>query len=408
MPGNQERRITLLGARLDDALQRCIGLASPYGTIRLFSPAQSHIREFLLYVNDNGSDRWRWVLTSIDSGTELSITRQHSVSWLTTRARRALTAGPELTRALDLLPRALNLKIAVIGGGTGLYTTLLGLHDRTWNLTAIVNGLRRKATRDPKDELGSLPPDDPSLCLVALAPASDETIALRGLLEHRMGGGHFRGTHFGPVLLEALAEIEGSMQAGLDVCTRLLGVHGRIVLAEDSGRNLADTPPAAIEAITQADMVVVAPGHVEADTLPILGRPQVAEAMRATRGIKVAITKIMTAEGDARDEPTTSHQLERIARRVPQSFDVVIANSASFTRRQLEAYAAVGARPVRPDTKETSLYAKLVVTDELVASGHLARHDPRRLGELLIEIGTKSVVAPRSPEGWVITGVGAA
>src|SRR5207249_3664787 len=142
-------------------------------------------------------------------------------------------------------------------------------------------------------------------------------------------------------------------------------------------------PRAVIEAITHADMVVVAPGNLEADTLPILGRPQIAEALRTTRGIKVAITKIMTAEGDATDDPTTSHQLERIAGGVPQSFDVVVANSASFTRRQLEAYAAVGAQPVRPDTEKTSLYAKLVVTDEIVASGHLARHDPNRLGELL-------------------------
>src|SRR2546423_4964202 len=120
MQGNYERLITLQGAGLDDALQRCIDLASPHGTIRLFSPAQRNIREFLLYVNDNESDRWRWVLRTIDSGTELSITRQPFVSWLSTLSRRALTAGPELTRALELLPRALNLKIAVIGGGTGL------------------------------------------------------------------------------------------------------------------------------------------------------------------------------------------------------------------------------------------------------------------------------------------------
>ena len=408
MQGPHERRIILQGARLDDALQRCLGLASPYGTIRLFSPANSNLREFLLFVNESSSDRWRWVLRSIDSGTELSITRPPSVSWLTTLGRRALTPGPELTRALELLPRALNLKIAVIGGGTGLFTTLLGLRDRTWNLTAIVNRLRPKPTRDPKDELGSLPPDDPSLCLVALAPPSAETTALRGLLEHQMGGGHFRGIHFGPLLLEALAEIEGSIQGGLDVCTKLLGVHGRIVLAENSVGTVEDAPPAAVQAITQADMVVVAPGNVEVDTLPILERPQIAEAMHATRGIKVAITKIMTAEGDATDQPTTSHQLERIASRVPNSFDVVVANSASFTRRQLEAYAAVGARPVRPDAEKTALYAKVVVTDEIVASGHLARHDPDRLGELLIEIGMKSVVAPRSPEGWLIRGVGAA
>ena len=392
MPGNHERRITLVGAALDDALHRCIVLASPYGTIRLFKPTNGHSREFLLYVNDSASDRWRWVLTSVDSGTDLSITRHLAVPWLTTRARRVANVGPELARALDLLPRALNLRIAVIGGGTGLYTTLRGLHDRTWNLTAIING-RRLTARDPKDELGSLPPDDASLCLVALAPASDETMALRSLLEHRMNNGEWRGAHFGSVLLEALAEILGSTQKGLDAGARLLGVHGRIVVANDSPPTADETNPPAAESIRQADMVVVAPGHVKADLLPVLTQPHIVDAMRATRGIKVAVTKIMTAEGDPDDEPTTSHQLKVITTCVPLSFDVVVANSAAFTRQQLQAYAAVGARPVRPDPDETSAFAGSVVTDELVAQGNLARHDPKRLGEMLIEVGTRSVLA---------------
>ena len=218
-------------------------------------------------------------------------------------------------------------------------------------------------------------------------------MALRGLLKHRMSDGHWRGTHFGPVLLEALAEIEGSKQAGLDAGTKLFGVHGRIVVANDSVRNPEDTAPAAAEAITQADMVVVAPGHAEADILPVLARPRIVDAMRATHGIKVVVTKIMTAESDPNDEPTTSHQLRALTTRVQLSFDFVVANSASFTRQQLQAYAAVGARPVRPDPDQTSAHAGMVVTEELVAPGHLARHEPRRLGETLIEVGTRSILA---------------
>ena len=393
MLGNQQRRITLLGAGLEDALQRCIVLASPYGTIRLFKPVNALTREFLLDVDDRGSDRWRWLLTSVDSGTDLAISRHLSMSWLAPPGRRVRGVGPDLARALDLLPRALNLKIAVVGGGTGLYTTLLGLRDRSWNLTAVTSGLRRGAPRDPKDQLGALPPDDPSLCLVALAPASDDNLALRTLLEHRMNEGHWRGSHFGPILLEALAEIQGSQQAGLDVGAKLLGVHGRIVLIEDSIVTPNSTAAAAIEAITDADMVVLAPGHLDADTMPVLARPGIADAMRASRGIKVAVTKIMTAERDPHDEPTTSHQLKAITSRVPLSFDYVVANSASFTRQQLEAYAAVGARPVRLDSEETAGYARVVVTEELAAIGHLARHDPKRLGDALIEIGTQSVLA---------------
>jgi 2-phospho-L-lactate transferase/gluconeogenesis factor (CofD/UPF0052 family) len=365
-------------------------LASPYGTIQLLRPANGRVREFLLDVNDSGSARWRWLLTSVESGTELSITRHLSVPWLPTWGQGLPGFGRELVRALDLLPRALNLKIAVLGGGTGLYTTLLGLRDRSWNLTAIISGLSQQIVRDPKDERGSLPPDDASLCLVALAPASDETMALRSLLEHRMHEGPWRGTHVGPVLLEALAETQGSMQGGLDAGTKLLGVHGRIVVADDIGR-------AAEEAILQADMVVVAPGHVAANA-PVMARPGVVKAMRATRSIKVVVTKIMTAEGDPGDEPTTSHQLQAITSLAPLSFDAVVANSPSFTRHQLAAYAAMGAHPVLPDRDRTSAYAATIVIDELVAPGHLARHDPKRLGDVLISVGTQLVLAAAESE----------
>jgi len=395
--GSHERHIRLLGARLEDALHRCMMLASPYGTIQLLRPANGRVREFLLDVNDSGSVRWRWLLTSVETGTQLSITRHLSVPWLPTWGQGSPRSGRELVRALDLLPRALNLKIAVLGGGTGLYTTLLGLRDRSWNLTAIISGLSQQIVRDPKDERGSLPPDDASLCLVALAPTSDETMALRSLLEHRMHGGRWRGTHVGPVLLEALAETQGSMQGGLDAGTKLLGVHGRIVVADDIGRASAGTVAAAEEAILQADMVVVAPGHVAANA-PVMARPGIVEAMRATRSTKLVVTKIMTAEGDPSDEPTTSYQLQAITSLAPLSFDAVVANSPSFTRQQLAAYAAVGARPVLPDRDRTSAYAATIVTEELVAPGHLARHDPKRLGDVLISVGTQLVLAAAESE----------
>src|SRR5207253_10623535 len=151
----------------------------------------------------------------------------------------------------------------------------------------------------------------------------------------------------------------------------------------------------AAESIMEADMLVVAPGHSGLDALSVLARPRIAQAVEATRGIKVVITKIMTAEGDPRDEPTTSYQLKTIKSLVPMACDVVVANSATFTRQQLDAYAAVGARPVLPDLDMTSAYATTVVTEGLVAPGHLARHDANRLAEVLVDIGTKAVISPR-------------
>jgi hypothetical protein len=105
------------------------------------------------------------------------------------------------------------------------------------------------------------------------------------------------------------------------------------------------------------------------------------------------VTKIMTAEGDPTDKPTTSHQLAAISAIAPIGFDAVLANSASFTRAQLDAYAAVGAHPVVPDPELTSRYARLVLTEKLVTPGQLARHDPKELAAALIGLGTDSFLA---------------
>jgi 2-phospho-L-lactate transferase/gluconeogenesis factor (CofD/UPF0052 family) len=384
-------RVAILGARLEDALHRCIQLASPHGTIVLRKPVDPGTREFILDLNQSGSHRLRWILKAVASGTELSVEPRSPGAWLPGRGL-AEVSDQDLERKLRLLPTALNLKIVALGGGTGLYTTLRGLRDRSWNLTAVVASTpRRGVPPDPKDELGLLPRDDASMCLVALAPASDDTMVLRALLEHRMHEGQWRGTHVGPVLLEALAEIRGSHQAALDAAGGLLGMRGRIVPAAggDSGVGVGT----AVEALMDANLVVIAPGRVDADLAPVLGLPGITQALQKTSAIKVAVTKIMTAEGDPTDEPTTSYQLRAISAAARVPFDIVLANSATFTRAQLDAYAAVGAHPVIPDAQATSHYARLVLTERLVAPGQLARHDPKELGEALIALGTDSFLA---------------
>jgi 2-phospho-L-lactate transferase/gluconeogenesis factor (CofD/UPF0052 family) len=379
------RPAVILSAGLEPALHRCIMLASPFGTIRLLRPAVPAIREFFLELDQPGSPRLRWTLRAVDAGTELVIARSASITQLAGLGRGF---NAELDHLLRRLTQAVNMKIAVIGGGTGLYTTLLGLRDRSWSLTAIISGLPRAVlARDPEDQLGSLPRDDASLSLVALAPTVQENVVLRSLLAHRMESQGWRGAHFGAGLLQALEETRGSRQAALDAAGQLLGIHGRIAIALGGGAAHAiPRSESAVEAIAGADMIVVAPGHLALDLMPVLCCPGVIGALQQSAAVKVVVTKIMTAE-DAGDAATTSQQVRALAALTGCPFDVVVANHGSFSSNQLRRYAAAGARPVVPDVEATSLRAHQVVTESLAAPGDLARHDPERLGECLLEVG---------------------
>jgi 2-phospho-L-lactate transferase/gluconeogenesis factor (CofD/UPF0052 family) len=348
------------------------------------------VREFFLELDQPGSAKLRWTLRAVNGMTELVIARPPAMAQLASFARRGSDFSAQLDRLLALLGHAVNMKIVVIGGGTGLYTTLLGLRDRSWSLTAAISGLPRAVlARDPRDQLGSLPRDDASLALVALTPSVEENVVLRSLLAHRMETRGWRGAHFGAAVLQALEETRGSRQAALDAAGQLLGVRGRIAIALD-GAGVRSIPhrETAIEAIAAADMVVVAPGHLELDLMPVLCCPGINTALQRSNAVKVVVTKIMTAE-DKDEEATTSHQVRALSTLTGCDFDAVVANQGSFTPSQLRRYAAAGARPVVADPEPTTMRARQLVTERLSAPGDLARHDPERLGECLLELGAQ-------------------
>jgi 2-phospho-L-lactate transferase/gluconeogenesis factor (CofD/UPF0052 family) len=374
---------TVLPTSLDQALHRCITLASRFGTIRLTRPDDPDRRQFFLDL-DEGSARLMWTLRKVSAGTELSVRRPPTIAGFANLARRGSTAGRQLDRRLQLLPHIASLKIAVVGGGTGLYTALVGLRDRTWSLTAVISGLPKTTrARDPKDHLGSLPRDDADLGLVALTPSLEENLTLRRLLSHRMENSSMRGAHFGVALLAALEEIQGSRQGALDTAVELLGIRGRIVLALEGA--------SAVAALSDADMIVIAPGLLEIDLLPVLCCPGVIAAIRGSTALKVMVTTIMTAE-DSHIVPTTSRQVAPLATLTGLTFDVVLSNSGSFTPGQLRAYAARGAHPIQPDLEATLSYTKRLMTEDVAARGDLARHDPEQLGESLVELGAQSLL----------------
>jgi len=356
--------------------------------------SRASVREFVLELDGN-LRRYRWTLSEHATGTELVVTRHARLGLPHVLGRRGIATGFELGHRLDILPHLLNMRIVVIGGGTGLYTTLKGLRDRTSSLTALIAGLTSTGPYR-QDELGALPRDDASLCLLALAARGREVVVLRDLLEHRLERAQFYGARFGTLLLEALCEMHQSTQGALDEASMLLGAAGRVMVARDGARTGAgdgQLSPSAAKAIGDADLTVIAPGHFEEEIRPVLGIPGVIEGLSRSHAPTVAVTKVMTGENDG-SPATTSHEVAQLTELAPGVIDVVLANEPAFTTRQLQAYAATGARPIRPDVEQTTRLVSRVRQERLTIQGDLARHDAALLGEHLIEIGAEALTAP--------------
>ncbi|NCU39136.1 YvcK family protein, partial [Candidatus Saccharibacteria bacterium] len=104
-----------------------------------------------------------------------------------------------------------DIKIAVIGGGTGSFTLLSELKNRTEAIAALVNMADDGgSTGVLRDELGALPPGDIRQCLVALSDSPE----LRDLFNYRFDEGTFKGHAFGNIFLSALEKMTGDFAKG--------------------------------------------------------------------------------------------------------------------------------------------------------------------------------------------------
>ena len=118
-------------------------------------------------------------------------------------------------------------KIVAIGGGTGLSTMLRGLKKYTKNLTAIVtvaddgggSGMLRR-------DIGMPPPGDIRHCMESLA--NTEPIMER-LLTYRFSDGVLAGQSFGNLILAALNGVTGSFEEAVRQMSQVLAITGQVI-----------------------------------------------------------------------------------------------------------------------------------------------------------------------------------
>ena len=275
-----------------------------------------------------------------------------------------------------------DIKIAVLGGGTGSFTLLSALKSHTKQLAAIVNMVDDGgSTGVLRDELGTLPPGDVRQCLVALSESSK----VRDLFNYRFEEGTFGGHSFGNILLTALQKVTGSFSEAIETASDILRVNGTVIPATlddvrlkmewpeasiilngervidadyfkyDPRRAilslvpLATTNPMALAAIEQADMVVIAPGDLYTSLGPLLIIDGIAEALKKTKATCVYVSNLVTKHGQTTGFTVSNHASE-IERFVGAPFlDFVLYNEQTPTKAIAHKYKQEGAFLVKVD-----------------------------------------------------------
>ncbi len=327
-------------------------------------------------------------------------------------------------------------RVVAIGGGTGLSTLLRGLKEHTSNLTAVVTVADDGGSSGVlRTQLGIPAVGDIRNCIVALADAEP---LMGRLLQYRFPGvspafdadrsvalspgpasrdpetppAGLGGHAVGNLLLAALVQLEqGDFEQAVREMNRVLAVRGRVVPATgtvvslcarlDDGTEVAgqsriaktnrvdrvwvtpeDVQPTgdALQAIADAELIVIGPGSLFTSLLPALVVPGIREAIAASGALVVFVCNVATQPGETGGFDLADH-VDALARHGAAHLpDIVLANN------RFDAHAPSGwlGQPVKLRWPSARSPGTRLVLDELVDPDNAHHHDPARLATAVI------------------------
>lgn len=330
--------------------------------------------------------------------------------------------------------RSRGVKVVAIGGGTGLPAVLRSLKAFTSNITAVVTvaddgGSSGRLRRD----LGVLPPGDLRNNIAALA---DDESLMTQLFQYRFNKGDLGGHSFGNLFITALSGVTGSLESALIETERVLNIQGRVlpatmndvqlvadVLVPGSERAVTvrgesriteaggqiqqmylhprdvEAYSGSVDAILNADIVVMGPGSLFTSIIPNILVPSIGEALRATKAYKIYVCNIATQPGET-DEFTVADHVLALEKHLGRGvFQLVLANNAYPMENAGEFTHYV--TPV-PDHHEVLQRYEIRYVD-LVDNERPWRHDPQKLAVAILSFGHAERSGSPAPDADRIT-----
>ena len=307
-------------------------------------------------------------------------------------------------------------KVVVVGGGTGLSTMLRGIKKYTSNITAIVTVADDGGSSGVlRDELDILPPGDIRNCLVALANTEP---LMENLFQYRFKEGELEGHSFGNLFIATLSKITGDFHQGVKKSSDVLAIRGQVLpstlhdmklyaklengntvkgesnIPETEGKikKLSIDPadcealPEALQAIKQADAVILGPGSLYTSVLPNLLIENLAAEIKKTDALKIYACNVMTQPGET-DDYTASEHVQAIYDHIgEQIIDYVLVNDGEVEEELLEKYAEEGAYPVEVDWNQLLEQNLEIISEDLINQTDLVRHDPDKLAQVIMNL----------------------
>lgn len=294
---------------------------------------------------------------------------------------------------------------------------LRGLKEYSSNITAIVTvGDDGGSSGRIREEFGMVPVGDVRNCIVAL---SDREELMEQIFDYRFKQGEgLDGHSLGNLLLVAMSHLTGSFHDAVTDINEVLQIRGRVLPVTDEPITLkaildddteiigescvsqADRPivrltiepedvqplDEALEAIAQAEAIVLGPGSLFTSIIPNLLVDGIVEAILNSHAMKFYVCNVMTQAGETDNFTAEDHLLSLLEHGRKGIVDYIIVNNhATMNQEILQRYAEEGAAPVTYKKEQLELLNVRVVESDLLNEQHVLRHDSAQLAETIMD-----------------------
>lgn len=309
--------------------------------------------------------------------------------------------------------------IVVIGGGTGLNTVLSGLKNYTSNLTAIVTiSDYGEAKTESRKELELLPLGDVKDSIISLSTKEEQ---ITKLFNYQFKRGRLRGLNFSDIYFSAMKEINGNFEDSIIKSNEVLKIVGKVIpvtldemkimaelangyIVEEKSRipevvsekitkinrillnpSNCRPSPGVVEAIKNADCIIIGPGSLYTNVIPNLLVNGVTKAIKESTAIKVYISNIMTEPGQT-DNYSVSDHLNAIIEHCGNGIiDYCIYDTGEIVPEFIKKYNLEGQDLVEQDIEKIKGIKFLQRNLSIIADGYI-RHDPSLVASSIIEL----------------------
>ena len=246
------------------------------------------------------------------------------------------------------------------------------------------------------------------------------------LLQHRFREGDLKGQNFGNLLIASMNDISDNFEEAIKKISDVLAVTGKVlpvtlkditlyaklkngtVIKGESNipvKSLELNSPIenifikpkdakaikeAVDAIDNADLVLLGPGSLYTSVIPNLLVKNIKESLNRTKAPKVYITNVMTQPGET-DNYTIYEHVDALLRHWPGALiNYVIVNTGTISDTIGKKYKTEGAEVIRlmqEDREKLKAKGIKLITEDLIdIKKDYVRHDAVKLSKIIIDL----------------------